>query len=422
VTRNTAREARDIMTLCDVSGRTYDLDHSSAIVGGEALIRRVRGDDSILAKVYRKPQQEDDQWIRRLQERSSKLSSMLANPPRNPTAKQRHHAYAWPTTLLREPRSETVIGFLMPRLQGMREVADFYNPGARRRILPHFNYKYLMQTARNIAGVMNELHSKGYVIGDVSQKNMFVSDGALVTVLDTDSFQFRDPVSGFLYLCRVRTWGFIPPEVSAAGRDNIERTVHEDLFGLAVLAFHLLMEGVHPFACRFTGEGDAPHHQQNIVTGNFAHAPRSPEFSPPPLAPPFDMLAPELRTLFINSFVHGHERPAARPTARDWRDALDRAAKDLVPCTKNPHHYFGAHLGDACPWCARVQMGLPDSFPIEAPTPKPPRRRPVQVREADPISTPTSSSMAIRWVVFGVLFALVLLTLFLVSNNDSSSY
>jgi DNA-binding helix-hairpin-helix protein with protein kinase domain len=132
--------------LCDINGLKYRLESDAVINGGEACIHRVRGDNSVLAKVYHKPQEE----------RAMKLASMLANPPKNPTAKQRHHAYAWPRTLLRQPGTDAVVGFLMPRLQGMREVADFYNPGMRRRTCVHFNYKYLMQTARNIAGVMSE--------------------------------------------------------------------------------------------------------------------------------------------------------------------------------------------------------------------------------------------------------------------------
>ena len=387
-----------MMTLRDAAGKDYRLVADSPIKGGEARIHRVHGDESVLAKVYIHPQHE----------RSTKLTWMLANPPKNPTAKQQHHAYAWPTALLREANSDTVVGFVMPRMSGMREVADFYNPGMRRRTCAHFNYKYLMQTARNIAGIMSELHSKGYIIGDVSQKNMFVSDRALVTVLDTDSFQFRDPQTGLLYQCRVRTWGFIPPEVSAAGRNNIERTVYEDLFGLAVLVFHLLMEGVHPFACKFSGAGEPPHAQENIVSGNFAYRPISSEFSPMPTAPPFEMLAPELRTLFMRCFVDGHTTPSARPSAKEWREALHHASKELVVCSENPHRFFGGHLGADCPWCARVRRQLRDSFPkvVEPPRPQPPA--PVQI---EPI--PSSN----RWVIFAVVFVLVLLLLLAVSQS-----
>ena len=385
-------------TLLDTAGNLYQLDAQSVIKGGEARIHRITGNESVLAKIYISPQQE----------RSSKLTKMLANPPSNPTAKQRHHAYAWPTALLREANSDVVVGFVMPRMNGMREVADFYNPGMRRRTCAHFNYKYLMQTARNIAGIMSELHSKGYIIGDVSQKNMFVSDGALVTVLDTDSFQFRDPQTGMLYLCRVRTWGFIPPEVSAAGRSNIERTVYEDLFGLAVLVFHLLMEGVHPFACKFSGLGEPPHAQENIISGNFAYRPISSEFSPMPTAPPFEMLAPELRTLFMRCFVDGHTTPAARPTAQEWREALHRASKELVVCSENPHHYFGNHLGIDCPWCARVRRHLRDSFPKVVEPPKA-EHQPQPQSEAAVDPTPTRNP--IKWVIFAAVFLLTILLL-----------
>jgi DNA-binding helix-hairpin-helix protein with protein kinase domain len=193
-----------------------------------------------------------------------------------------------------------------------------------------------------------------------------VSDSALVTVLDTDSFQFRDPQTGNLHLCRVRTDGFIAPEVYATGRNNIERTVEQDLFGLAVLIFHLLMEGIHPFAGRYQGPGDPPPLQQNVIAGNFPYNPSCTTLSPMPTAPPFTMLSATLRALFLRCFIDGHSTPTARPTAKEWQKALHQAAKQLVSCTKSPHHFFDKDL-DGCPWCTRVEMGLADSFPVLRP-------------------------------------------------------
>jgi DNA-binding helix-hairpin-helix protein with protein kinase domain len=337
-----------------LDGRTYYLETDKPVGGGgEAFVYRVQGDGSQLAKVYHKPRPDA----------SAKLAFMLANPPNNPTATRNHQAYAWPTALITTVKSRSIVGFLMPHVTGMKEVFDFYNPGQRRKTCAKFTYRYLMQSARNIAGIMNELHSKGYVVGDVNQRNILVSDSAMVTVLDTDSFQCRDPKSGHLYLCRVRSDGFIAPEVYHRGLKDSERTIEQDLFGLAVLIFHLLMEGVHPFSAKYIGPGEPPHVQQSIIAGVFPYAQRNNLFVPMPTALPFETLNPELRQLFLRCFVDGHTTPAARPRAKEWQRALAKAAKELVVCERQPQHYYGGHLGGECPWCARVRRGLPDSFP-----------------------------------------------------------
>lgn len=373
--------------------RLYYLDTESPVGGGgEALVYNVRGDHSIVAKVYRAPEAS----------RTDKLSFMLDNPPNNPTAAIKHEAYAWPTALLRDSGSGTVIGFLMPRVTGMKEVFDFYNPGRRRKTCAHFNYRYLMQTARNIAGVMGELHAKGYVIGDVSQRNIVVSDAALVTLLDTDSFQFRDPTTGVLHVCRVRTDGFIAPEAYDAPRAENERTVEQDLFGLGVLVFHLLMEGVHPYSAKYTGQGDPPVLQKNVSSGSFPYAARIPQFEPMPSAPPFGMLAPALRILFIRCFVTGHREPRLRPTAKEWQRALSVASKALIVCPRNQHHYYGDHLQE-CPWCARVNLGYQDSFP-SAKSPAPPAA-PIPAQPAVPDPPP---SLWWVWIFLAILVGLLL--------------
>lgn len=336
------------------TGQTYRLDTRRPVAeGGEAIVHAIEGHPDLVAKVYKNPRPE----------RTAKLAFMLANPPRNPTATQKHAAYAWPTALLSPPKDDSVVGFVMPRVGGMKEVFTFYNPGIRRKTCAHFNYRYLMQTARNIAGVMAELHSKGYLIGDVSQKNILVSDAALVTVLDTDSFEFRDPRTNVLYGCNVRTPGFIAPEGYSAAQ-NDPRAVEEDRFALAVMIFHLLMEGVHPFQCKYNGAGEAPRLQQNVVAGRFAYKGGSARtYEPMPTAPPFDMLPADIQTLFKRCFVEGHKKREARPTAREWQKALDDASHALVTCGQNKHHLYGGHLGGVCPWCARVQMGFRDPFP-----------------------------------------------------------
>jgi hypothetical protein len=84
---------------------------------------------------------------------------------------------------------------------------------------------------------------------------------------------------------------------------------------------------------------------------------------PPPLAPPFALLHPRLTQAFLECFVEGHSKPAARPQALAWVRLLDEVAQTVIRCASNPQHVFWPHL-KACPWCDRkAGLGGRDPFP-----------------------------------------------------------
>ncbi len=332
--------------------------------GGEALVFAAPFDAALVAKIYHDP----------TEERARKLDVMVANPPDD------LNAIAWPLDLLRtggaKPRT---VGYLMPRASGVRPIFTFYNPATRREQCPLSNYLYLTRTARNLAAAVRALHARGYVIGDVNESNILVTETALVTLVDTDSFQVRDPQTGAVYRCPVGKPEFTPPELQGKTFAHADRQPAHDRFGLAVLLFQLLMEGVHPFAGIYQGEGDPPPHEERIAAGHFPYGNRRVPYRPMPFAPPFEMLHPDLRRLFTRAFETGHDNPALRPTADEWFGALTTAEADLIVCPVNPQHRYGSHL-PACPWCARTaRLGGRDPFPSRQAVQRgeylPPRRR-----------------------------------------------
>lgn len=321
--------------------------------GGEARVYAVPQDDTLVAKVYHKPTKAHAQ----------KLTAMLANPPENPTSGKGHISIAWPVDLLRIDGNQ-VIGFLMPRVKEMHSMLDFYNPKTRREKCPFFNYLYLHRTARNLAAAVGALHARGYCIGDVNESNILVGNTALVTLVDTDSFQVRDPRSGAVYLCPVGKSEFTPPELQGKSFAQLERTTEHDLFGLAVLIFQLLMEGTHPFSGIFQGAGEPPPYEARIAAGHFAYSKgRNMPYIPTPIAPPYEILHPNLRQLFARCFEQGHKNPRMRPSVQMWQAALKEAEAGLITCAKNERHLYGNHLS-VCPWCERtVRLGGRDPFP-----------------------------------------------------------
>ncbi len=336
------------------SSETIELgDHCQLAAGGEARIFVLPGDDSQVVKIWHKP----------TPERANKVIAMLANPPADPMAGQGHVAIAWPTELVLGGRPQ-VAGFIMPRVQGVHPVIDYFNPKTRLQRSPLFNWFYLHRTARNLATAMRALHERGYVIGDLNECNILASETALVTMVDTDSFQVWDAAHGTLFRCRVGRPEFTPPELQGKSFAQINREPVHDQFGLGILIFQLLMEGSHPFAGVYHGCGEPPPIPDRIGAGHFPHAgdPRVP-YAAMPIAPRFDWLHPVLQDLFVRCFRDGHTTHSLRPDPLSWQYGLEEAELNLVSCHDNQQHIFSNHL-QGCPWCARTAMlGGRDPFP-----------------------------------------------------------
>jgi len=338
-------------------------------VGGEARVYGIKEASGLAAKIYRDP----------TPERAAKLAVMLASPPEDPMKAEGQPLIAWPVDVLRATDGKKdVVGFLMPRVHGAKPVSDYLNPRERRRQCPGFNYHYLVRTARNMAAAVQALHARGYVVGDLKSSNIYVSVQALVTLLDTDSFQVADDREGKLYRCGVGTPEYTAPEVLAQLRrgrryQEIQRTVEQDSFALGTLIFELLMEGTRPFDGVFGGADEPPAYEQRIEGGHFPHPKgRSGMCRPKPGAPVFGMLHPRVQELFLECFVEGHKVPEARPDGRRWQQALDEVEAELVPCAVNASHRYWVN-GGGCPWCERaVLLGGRDPFPAMRQPVKPP--------------------------------------------------
>ncbi|MFB2834464.1 tetratricopeptide repeat protein [Floridanema evergladense] len=335
------------------NGQTITLDAELG-GGGEGKIYTILQEPLLVAKVYHKS----------ANGYADKLSVMFANPPEDSTLAQGRVSIAWPVDLLKDSSSQEIIGFLMQRVTEVRPIHDFYIPATRRDKSPYFNYLYLHRTARNLAAAVSALHAKSYVIGDVNESNILVTETALVTLVDTDSFQVLDLSHNKVYRCPVGKPEFTPPELQGKTFRDIDRTPEHDLFGLAVVIFQLLMEGTHPFEGVFQGSDDPPPKEKRILEGHFPYGNRSVPYRSKPLAPPFEILHPTLRQLFIRCFEDGHNDPKARPDAKTWVKALVEAENTLVTCSVNDQHRYGGHL-NVCPWCERtVRLGGRDPFPV----------------------------------------------------------
>ncbi|MEA2176611.1 MAG: hypothetical protein QOD00_4203 [Blastocatellia bacterium] len=358
---------------CSIGGKILSLDDSLRLgVGGEGVIYRLPDNTDRAAKIYHRDKMNA--------ERVSKLKAMLANAPLDPMREQGHASIAWPVEPVNAlDGNQEVIGFLMPLVQNAHPISDFYDVETRHAQFPLFSYQSLCRTARNLASAVWAIHDSGYVIGDVNESNIMVTHQTLVTLVDTDSFQVIDSTDGRVYRCPVGTELFTPPELHGKNFEEIDRSREHDLFGIAALFFQLLMEGTRPFAGSFHNPDETPYYVECLIKGYFPYG-GHPLINPSPLAPPFEMLHPQLQKLFRQCFVDGHADPRQRPDAHTWYQALKASERALITCSRNQQHYYFKHYTH-CPWCARAQhyteQGLRDWDPF------PPAERAGEFRQYD---------------------------------------
>jgi DNA-binding helix-hairpin-helix protein with protein kinase domain len=316
--------------------------------GGEGAVFEVANASGLVAKLYHKPV---------TSAKATKLKALVRK-----LTPELVKVSAWPTATLHSGHGGELKGILLPRIQRPCEIHELYSPADRRVKFPEAKWRFLIRTALNCAVAFEKLHASGIVIGDVNQGNVLVAPNALVRLIDCDSFQIND--NGRAFRCEVGVPHFTPPELQGSGIDfaKIDRTANHDHFGLAVLIFHLLFMGRHPFVGRYAGSGDMPI-ERAIEQYRFAYGRRAAAIQMTP--PPYTLSARALPTvvgqLFERAFDPGSELPDRRPPAGEWIQALSQLDQHLAKCDVDIGHEYVAGL-KVCPWCDIIRTGGPNFF------------------------------------------------------------
>jgi DNA-binding helix-hairpin-helix protein with protein kinase domain len=302
--------------------------------GGEGTVFNIVGQPDLVAKIYHHPP---------TKERVAKIKLMAECA--SPSVLK---MTAWPRDLVLNG-GKIPVGFIMPKVAGHKDIHHLYNPKSRKSEFPEADFDFLVRTAANVARAFAAVHETDYVIiGDVNHGSVTVADDATVKLLDCDSLQFLN--NGKIYFCDVGVSTFTPPELQGKPLRGVTRTKNHDNFGLAILIFHLLVMGRHPFSGRFLGRGDMPIEtaiQQFRYAYGLGSAKR--EMEPPPNVPSLISLSPAIAELFERAFAR-HALSIGRPDALEWVAGLVQLSATLARCDVNPRHAFASSAGQ-CPWC-----------------------------------------------------------------------
>jgi DNA-binding helix-hairpin-helix protein with protein kinase domain len=302
--------------------------------GGEGTVYEIAGRPDQVAKVYHHPA---------CAEQTAKIEAMTALKNDRLLS-----LAAWPLDLLRSPQGHPM-GLIMPKVDGHKDIHTLYSPRSRKVEFPNADWRFLVRAAANTARAFAAIHETGCVIGDVNHGGIRVSDKATVRLIDCDSFQVS--AGGRKYFCEVGVPTFTPPELQGKPFRGVVRSANHDNFGLAVMVFHLLFMGRHPFAGRFLGRGDMSI-EQAIGEFRFAYGAGRTSFQmePPPNVPAIAIASQPVTLLVERAFSREGVREGVRPTAQEWITVLEGLEKQLKTCHVNSSHHYLNGL-DHCPWC-----------------------------------------------------------------------
>jgi DNA-binding helix-hairpin-helix protein with protein kinase domain len=302
--------------------------------GGEGQVFHVEGHPDLALKIYNPA---------KAVERKEKIQAMVAAGLAGTS-----NYVAYPKEVVND-QSGKFAGFTMKKVTGFKSIHDLYGPGSRKNEFPKADVKFLVRAALNLASAVASIHGSGCVIGDINHSGILVSDQALATLIDADSFQFRH--NNKTYRSLVGVAEYTPPELQGMSFDTTDRTSNHDAFGLAVMLFQLLFLGRHPFAGRFLGKGDMDI-KKAISERRFAYSARRSEtqMEPPPYVPVLNDYGDEIKEAFERAFSRSAELGGGRPSAGQWVSMLRKLEANLTACSIDKSHSF--YRGKrACVWC-----------------------------------------------------------------------
>ena len=384
-----------------MAGRSFHDENGNPIVpgeklgeGGEGAVYLVDGDPGSVVKIWHQgsaPQDAD-----------AKFRYMVNNPvERGMGATWR---ITWPQHLVID--NGVVAGYTMPildRNEAWEDIVEYYNRLAARSTgtaqAREIQIGDRVRMAQNLALGFKAVHEAGYVIGDVNEKNVSVNRQNDIAMVDCDSYNFTDPVTGRIFANSVGRNEFQAPEYKGS---SAMRTPNHDIFGLAIIIFHLLT-GYHPYGV-VTGQHaqDYPQTEQRISAWLFPPASGGKVTATPQYDAAWEGLTDKEKELFLRCFDKANEGQP-RPAPEEWYLALEDHPIVVTP----------AQAPAPAPTTAPTSPGpapAPSPQPRPGPTPAPPRPQPQPRPQTSQGATDEQTADFFRWVSavigFGALIPL----------------
>lgn len=330
----------------------YDLDDNEYRVsllseGGQGKVY-ITEDKKIAVKVAKTPLDSDENYRAAYYKNLEKILSVFVEDGVH---------VAFPIVGLKEQ-----CGYVMEFLDGGKDLTGLMITSVKmKEILQRYNetggLKRRLLILHDLAKTLHGLHKFGYVYGDISHANVFISrlprdiseideDNTVICLIDTDNIKKQEEYKKGIY-----TPGYAAPEV-VMGMVNSPRS---DMYSFALLAYRLLnING--PFdgeqededddfgwdAETEEGCGDSSKEERGEKAFIFDDKDLSNRAGANVIPYSFGCTE-KLISLFRRAFSYNSRCLCkGRPNAAEWACALAEATDSVVYCPKcNTHHYYG---------------------------------------------------------------------------------
>lgn len=258
--------------------------------GGEARVYKL--DDSTLAKIYRMPCDPDlgDDQVAAARLRVIVAQRKLPLFPRGLPA-----SIVAPQDLIRETRSNLVVGYTMPFVKGARPLSDFKSASIRNEGVTD---QSVIALFKELALAVREVHTRGTIIGDFNDTNVLVARGG-PRIIDADSMQYGP------FRSKVFMPAFVDPNRCDPNAKTLElaKTHDEesDWYAWTVMLFQSLFF-IHPYGGVFRSKDvpaavrGLPQHRVSVYHPEVKYPAQARNLSDVPAA---------LTTFFKSVFVSG---------------------------------------------------------------------------------------------------------------------
>jgi len=226
--------------------------------------------------------------------------------------------------------------------------------GLRKRIL----------ILKGIAETLAKLHSRGFVYGDFSLSNIFVSkdkEYSEIFFIDSDNITNESKVGTAVY-----TSGYAAPEIiqtdnhpAISGYDT-----YTDDFSFAIIAYQLLTLN-HPFIGDYVNEGE-PELEEKAFLGEIPWVSHSSEnINTAKSGIPTSLtISKKMMDAFQQTFEKGINQKTIRTSSFKWQEILTGAFDEIIECGNKwckQNFFFSKKL--ICPFCKK-QMSFVGSASI----------------------------------------------------------
>ncbi|MBF0314284.1 MAG: lipopolysaccharide kinase [Oligoflexia bacterium] len=239
-----------------------------------------------------------------------------------------------------------------------KKIVFYYKTGGlRRRLLALYK----------CASLLARLHGNGFVYGDISPNNIFISEDkeySSVWLIDADNIRFEVTDGGNV----VHTPKYGAPELVQC-KDGCRPV--SDCYAFAVVAFYLLSM-IHPFIGKKVDgtddadwaddENDDMDIEEKAYAGFFPWVDDQSDDSNASDGglPRSLLLTGKLKTLFEKTFGSGRLSPWLRPSIYHWAEALAQATDTTVMCPSCNMSYYYDFINPetnehGCPYCKTLR-------------------------------------------------------------------